>query len=471
LLAAGLLFAALVQPAPAAGLRIATFETDATPPMGYDMGYSVVKKFGPPLQVKGVVILGAGKPIVLAAVDWVTVDGKTRDEWQALLAKAAGTTPDRVSLHHLHQHDAPRGDLDVFDERVRLGLPEPVAPGVPDKGTWVRGVMQRSAAALAKGLSAAQPVTSIGLGKAQAERIGANRRIMGANGRVAMHRQSTYTNEYPAEVAARIKVDADADGHRLSILYPDEARAAPEGLIDPYVRVISFWNGDRPLVALNYYACHPQVSFGKGMPTPEFVGIARERRQKETGAFQVYFNGAGGNVTLGKYNDGSDRAREEFAGRMEDAMRRAWTATVRSPLTPADVEWRTTDISLPAKYGAFKDEARAVAADTKRPAKERIAAISKYIHAQALEDGTTLSVLRLGPAYSVQIPGEAFIQYQLNTEAIRPNDFVAVAAYAEGLGYIGNRDAYGEGGYEITVSQTTLTAEKVIMDGVRKLLK
>jgi len=40
--------AALVAPALAAdkalGLRIATFQTDATPPIGYDMGYSVVKK-------------------------------------------------------------------------------------------------------------------------------------------------------------------------------------------------------------------------------------------------------------------------------------------------------------------------------------------------------------------------------------------------------------------------------------------
>ena len=470
-----LLLAMFVQPALAAdkttGLRIATFQTDATPPIGYDMGYSVVKQLGEPLLVKGVVITGAGKPIIMVAVDWVTIDGKTRDEWHALLAKAANTTPDRVSVHHLHQHDAPRGDLDMFDERVRLGLPEPAVPGVPDKGTWVRGVMQRSAAALTKALSHAQPVTHVGLGKAMTERLGANRRIMGANGRVAMHRQSTFTNEYPADVAARLKVDADADGHRMSIFYPEEAKATPEGLIDPYLRVISFWNGDRPLAALNYYASHPQVAFGKGIPTPEFVGLARERRQKETGVFQVYFTGAGGNITLGKYNDGTDRARQEFAGRMQDAMRRAWTATARSPLTPADVERRTTDISLPAKYGAFKDEARAVGADTKRPASERLAAISKYVRAQALEDGTTLSVLRLGNAYSVQIPGEAFIQYQLATQAIRPDDFVAVAAYAEGLGYIGNKDAYGEGGYEITVSQTTLAAEKVIMDGVRKLLQ
>ena len=124
---AGLLSWAIVQPALAqpapAGLRIATFESDATPPIGYDMGYSVVKTIGEPLRAKGVVILGAGRPIIMMAVDWVNVDSRTRDEWHAQLAKAAGTTPDRVSVHALHQHDAPRGDLGVFEERVKIGLP------------------------------------------------------------------------------------------------------------------------------------------------------------------------------------------------------------------------------------------------------------------------------------------------------------------------------------------------------------
>ena len=74
------LCAALAQPAVAAdGLRIATFQTDATPPIGYDMGYSVVKQIREPLLAKGVVITGAGKPIVMVAVDWVTIDGRARD--------------------------------------------------------------------------------------------------------------------------------------------------------------------------------------------------------------------------------------------------------------------------------------------------------------------------------------------------------------------------------------------------------
>ena len=80
-------------------------------------------------------------------------------------------------------------------------------------------------------------------------------------------------------------------------------------------------------------------------------------------------------------------------------------------------------------------------------------------------------MLRVGQGYSVHIPGESFIEYQLGAQAIRPDKFVAMAAYGEQFGYIGTEKAYGEGGYEITISSTTLAAEKVIMDGVRKLLQ
>ena len=143
-----LLCAALVQPAFAAeGLRIATFQTDATPPVGYDMGYSVVKEIRERLLAKGVVITGAGKPFVMLAVDWGGVDGRARDEWHALLAKAAGTTPDRVSVHTLHQHDAPGAAFFGYDERARLGLPEAIPAGVPDKRVWARSVMENSAIA------------------------------------------------------------------------------------------------------------------------------------------------------------------------------------------------------------------------------------------------------------------------------------------------------------------------------------
>ena len=34
--------------------------------------------------------------------------------------------------------------------------------------------------------------------------------------------------------------------------------------IDPWLRTLSFWDGDRPVAALNAYATHPMSSYGRG---------------------------------------------------------------------------------------------------------------------------------------------------------------------------------------------------------------
>ena len=51
--------------------------------------------------------------------------------------------------------------------------------------------------------------------------------------------------------------------------------------------------------------------------------MARERMEKATDTFQMYFTGCGGNVTVGKYNDGNRESREQLATRLLDAMRRS----------------------------------------------------------------------------------------------------------------------------------------------------
>ena len=51
-------------------LRIATFDVDATPPVGYMMAYDkCVRQDDLPLRCRGVVLLGAEQPIVLCAVN------------------------------------------------------------------------------------------------------------------------------------------------------------------------------------------------------------------------------------------------------------------------------------------------------------------------------------------------------------------------------------------------------------------
>src|SRR4029079_17214275 len=94
------------------GVKIATFDVDATPPVGSMMAYDkVLRRDDLPLRCRGVVLLGAGEPIVLCAMDWIGLANEGHDAFRDGLAKAAGTPRERVAVHSLHQHDAPDCDF------------------------------------------------------------------------------------------------------------------------------------------------------------------------------------------------------------------------------------------------------------------------------------------------------------------------------------------------------------------------
>lgn len=97
--------------APHNSLRVGVFRVDATPPLGTPVAYALARKIEDPLTARGVVLLGAGQPIVLCAVDWIGISNGGHDVWRESLAKAVGTSVDRVAVHVLHQHDAVRCDF------------------------------------------------------------------------------------------------------------------------------------------------------------------------------------------------------------------------------------------------------------------------------------------------------------------------------------------------------------------------
>ena len=100
-------------------LRIATFRFDVTPPKGHSCCGGWIKPIelvDDPLEAVGIVLLGAGKPIVLCAVDWTGLLNEAHVQWRTALAQGAGTTPDRVAVHCVHQHNAPMACLEA--ERI-----------------------------------------------------------------------------------------------------------------------------------------------------------------------------------------------------------------------------------------------------------------------------------------------------------------------------------------------------------------
>jgi hypothetical protein len=72
----------------AEGLRLAVFDVDATQPVGSMMAYDPVKAQGElGLRGRGVIVLGAGAPIVLCAVDWIGISNEGHDVFRQRLAQ------------------------------------------------------------------------------------------------------------------------------------------------------------------------------------------------------------------------------------------------------------------------------------------------------------------------------------------------------------------------------------------------
>ena len=116
---------------------------------------------------------------VLCAVDWIGIANEGHDAFCSALARAAVTSPRRVAVHSLHQHDAP--DCDFSAERI---LNEAGIDPRQYESRFQRQVIADLERAVRESLPRAQPVTHLGLGEARVDRVASNRRILGPDGKV-----------------------------------------------------------------------------------------------------------------------------------------------------------------------------------------------------------------------------------------------------------------------------------------------
>lgn len=426
--------------------KLATFTCDVTPPLGHPLcgGWiEPARGVDDPLKLCGVVLLGSGPPVVLAAVDWTGLRNMAYRTWRAALAAAAGTDPTRVALHCVHPHNAPFADTGA--EKLIRSVNGPTSL---DLDFYDRCVAT-SAAALKAALPAAKPFTHVGYGEAAVERVASNRRVLGPDGKVKIVRTSAAAKN-PA------------------------ARDAPEGLVDPVLRTLSVWAGERPLAALHVYATHPMSYYGDGRVSADFCGLARQKRQDENpDVFQVYFTGCSGNVTAGKYNDGAKENRAALRDRVSDGMAKAWAATAKRPVTGWD--WRSEPVSLPPRPEAsFGDEAsRATLSDPKAKAAKRNNAAFQLAWLARKDTPIEVASLDFGPGgpATLHLPGEPFVEYQLAGQKLRPGGKLCVAGYGDGgPGYVTTAAAYLEGGYEPTVALSGPGGESLLTRAMTRVL-
>ncbi len=145
---------------------------------------------------------------MVCALDWCQLNNDAYDAWRERLAQAARTTPDRVLLTCVHQHDAP-----IFDAAAQKMLDANGLPKSMCDLEFMDNALRRVAEAVREsvdgwsvegGLSPPagrfKPITHVGVGEAAVREVASNRRVDSPQGAVSWPRNSATRD--PAVVAA-----------------------------------------------------------------------------------------------------------------------------------------------------------------------------------------------------------------------------------------------------------------------------
>jgi hypothetical protein len=428
----------------AGGLHVAPFRFDVTPPKGHSCCGGWIKPvsdYDDPLEAIGYVLLGAGEPLVFCTVDWTGILNESHLQWRTALAEAAGTTPDRVALHSVHQHNAPF----VCAEAQRLLAPQTDLPKIFDPDFY-RTCLDRARAAVQAAVPRAVPVTHVAQGEAPVSRVASNRRVArGADGKITAMRGSACKD--PALIAL------------------------PEGLIDPLLRTIACYSGDRKVVACHFYATHPMSYYGDGRVSADFCGLARRRRQEdEPGCTHLYFTGCAGNIAAGRYNDGTPPVRAILTRRMYDGIVASEAALRREPIDR--LEWRTHEIVPVVNPALAVDALEELMTQRKDALVQRMRPAFKlaFLHRCARQQPFILGALHLNDVASLYLPAEPFVEYQLRARQIAGRS-VAVAAYGDGgPWYLPTQEEFPARGYEVEHAFARPETDDALTRAIRALL-
>jgi hypothetical protein len=427
---------------PTGQLRVATFSSDITPPLGQPMfSCDPLETVELPLLAKGIVLEAEGQRYVLCALDWCELCNESYQAIRTKIAEAAGADIAHVAVQTVHQHTAPL--IDVGAQRI---MAETGAAQSHIDLNALDEIVRRLVESVRQSLDKFQPFDQTGTGQAKVERVASSRRCRDEAGNIHP-RMSTAGND-------------------------PVMRALPEGTIDPYLKTITLAHSGKPVVRLHYYATHPQSRYGDGRATSDIPGVARTALEQKEKVFQIYFTGCGGDITMGKYNDTSDECRQGLADRLLAGMEAAIAATKFVPA--GTIQWRTCNVLLPPRTDAGFSKADALTL-AKNPDVRLVTRLYqgavRYAFHQRSEQPIELTSLQIGNMHIVHLPGEPLVDFQLYAQSVKPDDFVAVAGYGNcGTGYICPEKAYQEGGYEPTDSNVKPESEGIIKKAIESLL-
>ncbi|MCX8064557.1 MAG: hypothetical protein N3G21_05215 [Candidatus Hydrogenedentes bacterium] len=424
-------------------IRVAYFRADVTPPLGSPSypSYKPLEQIEHPLLAKGVIIESNQQRYVICAIDWCEICNASYEKLRKLIATKVKTNPINVIIHTVHQHTAPMCDESAFEILKAIESPPPY----PQKEIFDE-LFQKIINSIENSLTNFIECNAIGIGKAKVSRVASNRRILQPDGTCLT---------------------------RFSSCKDPKLIEAPEGLIDPYLKTISFYSlTDKPIVRLHFYATHPQSFYGDPRVSYDFPGMAREEMEKQEEVPHIYLTGCAGDIAAGKYNDGRPEAREYLYRRLLTAMQQSTKSSTKQDLR--NVELKSVQVYL----GTRTEEEYSIEKltekmkDSSQSPNYRIGCAMKiaWIN-RANSIPIDITALNLGTATIVNLPGEPMIDFQIFAQQCAPDKFVCVSGYGDcAPGYICTEESFKQGGYEPSAANVPPSAGKELNSKIYEVL-
>ena len=266
--------------------------------------------------------------------------------------------------------------------------------------------------------------------------------------------------------------------------------------VDPDVRGLLLTDvEDNPTVVVVNYACHPTAMGSKNLiVSAEYPGaMTRFIESVYPGCAALFINGACANLNPNwfKLESNSFATVARMGQALGGEVIRAMNTALATDVPEHDVALGADDLQEPlplwhqpgeedafallekqrnlldrAKAGAFPQNPfpfwHSMSVDENlsvQVAESYVAWAEKLVRlaeAQVRVEAPRVEVqaLRIGRGGIVSMPGEVFMELGLQIREAFPNQPVMVVGYTNGsVGYIPTQEAFGEGGYEVTVAQ------------------
>ncbi len=411
------------------GVAAVELEADDSMPIAGDIHAWQARGQEGKLRATAVVIeRGSAAPMAIISCDVLFVTRDFVDPALAEIEKATGIPAANVMVHATHTHHAPStarlhgyGRCEVFVQRLKQGI--------------VKAVVEAKA-----GLADSTFHFKLG----QEKTVGQNSRLRLSDGTI-------YWGG------------------------PRDDAVGPSGPFDPDLPVLAFRSPAGKLQALVFgHSTHTIGALRPGVRSPAFYGMVAQQLETELGGTVAFLEGASGST-----HELDKPAQERFR-----LIKQAVLAAL-AEAQPQTVE-KVAAIKRPFRFKvrtfdeATEDKAVSEYCKKRMPrGAESIIEVFRQMRQelapiQGQERTTWLQVIAIGELAIVGVPAEFFTQFGLEIKRRSPFRHTVVAELAnDWIGYVGDREAYKVGGYQLWMGLHSYaepgTGERIVDEAVRML--